>query len=393
MIVLGACADGTSSSSAAAFAERDSAGIVIAATPGWQARAALDWVVSTFPDVEIGVTSESSGEEPAPPRYEFSQIGGVRQLSDGRVVVLDGGTQEVRFFDSSGQFLNTVGGRGQGPVEFEGAALVPAFASDSLLFFDMRLRRFHFLSTDADGHRMVRPMTWEGARAPVGFVDPNVLVEDGMLYKPTTTGVIELPMTYAWTNIVTGKRILVVSFTVRREYFVLGEGRQPGFFYQIPFSATPAAAVTRRGALITADVSSEIKEYDLSGRLRRIIRIDEPPRSVTAADIRRYVELTDGPVYSDMPIPETIPAFGESLLVDDEGWLWAQVYEWDPTQRPAWLVFESNGRAHGSISTPVGLDIHQIGRDFILGVWKDELDVEHVRKYRLDRHPANRAGL
>ena len=85
-----------------------------------------------------------------------------------------------------------------------------------------------------------------------------------------------------------------------------------------------------------------------------------------------------------MPIPVTLPAF-QSLQIDEVGWLWAEVYEWDPVQPREWMVFDPEGRAHGTIRTPAGLEVHRIGDDFILGVWLDELRVEHVRRYTLRR--------
>jgi hypothetical protein len=195
--------------------------------------------------------------------------------------------------------------------------------------------------------------------------------------------VYEIPATYAWTNIVTGNRTLVDSFTVRPQYAVEFVNNL-AFGGPIPFSSMPSAAVKRNGALITEGALPEIKEYDLEGRVQRIIRVDEPPRHITDADIQRYVEVTGKPLNPDIPIPEMMPTF-ESLLVDDEGWLWAKVYEWDPARRPAWVVFDNSGRVLGSIETPVGLHVYQINSDFILGVWTDDLDVEHVRRYRLNR--------
>jgi hypothetical protein len=74
-----------------------------------------------------------------------------------------------------------------------------------------------------------------------------------------------------------------------------------------------------------------------------------------------------------------------SLQVDEEGWLWAEVYEWKPAQPVEWILFDPAGRARGSIKTPPGLEVHRIGEDFLLGVWKDDLDVEYVKRYRLRR--------
>jgi hypothetical protein len=60
----------------------------------------------------------------------------------------------------------------------------------------------------------------------------------------------------------------------------------------IPFSSMPSAAVTPNGALVTEGVLPEIKEYNLEGRLQRIIRIDEPRRRITNTDIQSYVDAT-----------------------------------------------------------------------------------------------------
>jgi hypothetical protein len=37
----------------------------------------------------------------------------------------------------------------------------------------------------------------------------------------------------------------------------------------------------------------------------------------------------------------------------------------------------------GDVTTPADFRITQIGDDFMLGVWRDDLDVEHVRMYEL----------
>jgi hypothetical protein len=92
-------------------------------------------------------------------------------------------------------------------------------------------------------------------------------------------------------------------------------------------------------------------------------------------------------VFSKMPIPDTLPAF-RSLKVDAMGWLWAEVYDWDPTSPTEWMVFDRDGRARGTLTTPDGLDVESIGADYILGVWKDDLDIEFVRRYALKRGTA-----
>ena len=49
------------------------------------------------------------------------------------------------------------------------------------------------------------------------------------------------------------------------------------------------------------------------------------------------------------------------------------------------LVFDPEGRVLGFVETPQGLDILQIGDDFILGRVKDEFEVEYVQVWPLER--------
>jgi hypothetical protein len=37
----------------------------------------------------------------------------------------------------------------------------------------------------------------------------------------------------------------------------------------------------------------------------------------------------------------------------------------------------------GTLIAPDGLDILDIGSDYVIGVWRDSLDVEHVQLYEL----------
>ena len=77
-----------------------------------------------------------------------------------------------------------------------------------------------------------------------------------------------------------------------------------------------------------------------------------------------------------------MPVFSR-LLVDESGWLWAELYRFDVRAPVRWLVFGPNGEGLGSVDVPPDLDVRQIGRDFVLGVWQDELEVKYVRRHTL----------
>lgn len=84
-----------------------------------------------------------------------------------------------------------------------------------------------------------------------------------------------------------------------------------------------------------------------------------------------------------------MPAF-VSLHVDDVGWIWAQLHDWDTRLPARWMVFDADGRARGTVSLPAGLTVHDIRERYILGVRVDELGVEYVQRHALDRQGAAR---
>ena len=121
------------------FTVRDSAGIQIAEStaPLWEEGSG--WSIAPRPIVSVGVVD---GQE----EYLFDRIRGVLRLPDGRIVVLNGGSAEIRFFASDGTHLSSVGGSGDGPGEFRGV-LSAALVGDSLLVYDGGLNRSSSLNS------------------------------------------------------------------------------------------------------------------------------------------------------------------------------------------------------------------------------------------------------
>ncbi len=139
----------------------------------------------------------------------------------------------------------------------------------------------------------------------------------------------------------------------------------------------------------------EIERYAGDGRLDRLVRRAGRPLRVTPEDIARYeeTELAEAneifrPILeralAEMPMPEAMPAYRD-VRVDADGFLWVEDYRRPGDDRPRWSVFDPDGRWLGAVATPPGLEIREIGRDHLLGVWEDEFEVEHVRLHRLIR--------
>ncbi|UCG74732.1 MAG: hypothetical protein JSV95_08145, partial [Gemmatimonadota bacterium] len=63
--------------------------------------------------------------------------------------------------------------------------------------------------------------------------------------------------------------------------------------------------------------------------------------------------------------------------------LWVSETRRPGDDQPRWKIFDSNGALLGTIETPPRFTIYQIGPDYVLGRWRDEFDVEHIRMYEL----------
>jgi hypothetical protein len=138
----------------------------------------------------------------------------------------------------------------------------------------------------------------------------------------------------------------------------------------------------------------ELLFHDAAGRLTRIVRAGVVPGPVTDADLAAHV----GRVTADLPPErrETVRAGLERLprvagrpahgpfVVADNGDIWLSDFPDPATQRADWTVFDADGVALARVRVPSGFRLFTIDGDRLLGVVRDELDVEYVRVYRLE---------
>ena len=139
----------------------------------------------------------------------------------------------------------------------------------------------------------------------------------------------------------------------------------------------------------------ELKAFADDGTLVRIVRREHVPRVPRPEDI-----MVDPGLRPELRIPleaemrkvrqgeleKTLPAF-ESLMSDAAGYLW--VREFEPPKEagpaPVWTVFDPDGRVLGFVETPAGMEIYEIGEDYLLGHARGELDVEVIQVWPLVR--------
>ena len=371
-------------------AQRDSAGIRIIESPGATARAPIGWTVGEKPDLQLGTATDDGPEV-------FDGIGGlsggIAGLADGRIVVVDGTSGELRFFDSAGRFLNKAGGLGAGPGEFRVPKLVQHGSSDSLLIFDRRNRRFTLYSSDGQAYRDFPPHPVPSellVGTPRGASDSGIVVMTGLTSLNMTEGQHESTTGVRWITLDSIRDTIVAQYSIPSYVTTF----DVPYGLTVPFNARPSVTIGRRGIFVSGGHAPDIREFDNSGRLVRIFRVIETPRPVTAEDLKTAIEDQVRPfliphaqvraVYQRMNFPDTWPMF-QAVQIDRGGWIWAELYRPVRNEASRWMIFDTAGVARGTVQLPAELEVHDIGVDYVLGRWRDSLRVEYVRRYRLDR--------
>ena len=80
-----------------------------------------------------------------------------------------------------------------------------------------------------------------------------------------------------------------------------------------------------------------------------------------------------------------MPAY-DGVIVDRGGNLWVEAYRRPGDSVPRWTVFDAQGVMLGAVAVPDLFEIMDVGDDYVLGKWVDELDIEHVQMYELMKH-------
>ena len=84
------------------------------------------------------------------------------------------------------------------------------------------------------------------------------------------------------------------------------------------------------------------------------------------------------------PRPDVRPAFGP-MVSDDLGYVWLAPYLPHPDAPAPWLVVDPAGDILGEVLLPPGFELTHVGGDRLVGIVRDEMDLETVRVYALNR--------
>ena len=389
----------------------DSAGIPIATVvePLWGP--GEGWTVDGEPLVEIGTVD-------GPLEYQFGEVVAAVRLSNGDIVVADRAASELRSYDPAGNNKWRAGRFGQGPGEFEGLDFLGTTTRDSLVTYDESLYRVQVFDVDGRFARSfdVRPQRFDpdptgtaaspedlsGPDRAVGVVGRYLIVRFMELGDQSRSGVVrwidERPVAVALADGSVNDLIVVGG-----EEVMMRGGRRGGRY---AFSNYPEFG-TAAGRVAVIDTEAYLIRIlsPVDGAVERIVRRNLEPREVTDAVFEEHLAgimdmVGNAPpeeidrveqMWRDFSRAPVLPML-RSIHVDATGHLWVAPYYVAGAEPAPFEIHAPDGTWLGSVAVPPGLQrafiqyqapYMEIGEDYILGVWTDELDVQYVRMYEL----------
>lgn len=401
-LVVMACSGDTDPSQSLVIAEEsDSAGIALVQITGEVADLPL-WPLSDDPVAEVR-------GDVAP---FFGGIGQVALLGDGQVVIEDAQIETLYLFARDGAAFRTMGQEGDGPGEFRAISTVSVTSGDTVHVFDRRHNRMSVFSPDGD---LMRSVPMDASITSEGVIPRRAwALESGRMVAQGTS---PLTITVEPESAVRDQRDVLV-FALDRSghaqapalrfqggYTIRGMIRGQGIIIVAPFANVPIIAAGQDQVVHGSGVTYELVVASADLRPARIIRwpgwasplTDARLMSARAEAASQFKEtfpeqadLIVDAMFSEELLPTTLPALG-AAQVDDQGRIWVRRFQpstarWN--QPDSWHVLDALGVPLARVRLPDRTRLAAVRGDEVAVIYRDELDVEHLRVYAFERNAA-----
>jgi hypothetical protein len=387
---------------------RDSAGIQIVEShaPAWSPAEA--WSVAQTPSLSIG--AEDRG-----PQYALTNVRGVVELSDGRIVIANAGTLEIRCYGADGNFLWASGRRGQGPGDYSTITSLTRYRGDSLLVHDFGLRRYSVIDPSGRFARSWAPdlpaeFTFSGSLGFAGSWDDGSIA---VVAQPVRSGMSPPQVTRRTTRLFkyspTGEVLADLGAFPGAEYY---EGRgHLGSIRPLPFGRSVQFALAVNHTFVGLTDTYEIRRLRADGRIEQLIRRALPLRPVTSDEVaaeRGRLRLTrreerpklfrgmpdsilavmiagEEKTFDELPFPPTYPAYA-NIVVGRDGHLWVREFSRDvdaDSTGDRWSIFHPDGHWLGDVRFPPRFTLYEATAEHVLGVQADDLGLQFIRAFQI----------
>lgn len=346
------------------------------------------------PSVIIGGASAEAN-------HELYRVRGAAALASGRLVVAVAGSYELRYYDQTGKFLLRTGGQGNGPGEFRAVTALWRLGDDSVVTYDVRLRRTSVFngSGEHEGDYLLSSSPGQGqGMLPL---EAAGMFSDGRMVTvlssgPTNvTGLSRAALSLAVLNGSEDQPTVFGDFRDKEVYMGEPEPSPYGPVAELgtpPFFRATLIAVGK-DRIATADNGSyEITIWSDGGIIEQIIRIERPVVALTDRHLQEVVAGRRGlaPALRDRALQQvramsphsTFPALSK-MLYGPSGDLWIVEFAPPDTQNQRVTRLSPDGSIRGTLHIPREWEVLSVAESQLVVLVRDNNDVERVQSHHV----------
>ncbi len=305
------------------------------------------------------VIGESEGQE----EYMFSEVRDMDVDPEGNIYVLDSKETHIQVFDKEGNYIRTIGQKGQGPGEMQSSRSLSITPNNEIMVSDWTARALHFFSLDGKFLKLInlKGMLW--------FLKPvadsqNHIVAGYTVMDQTVTSYL---------------KIFNPDMTEKKAIYSYQVAQYPKVN---PLFAQCFWQIDRDDHIIWGyNGVYEIRFLKPDGSLFMKITKDYDPVKITEQEKQQFIKSN----YGEEPPPEIELSWDSHyhpflyLSVDDKGRVFVRTYEKAPNGHYYYDVFNAKGKYIAKI--PLEYRPRVWKKDKLYVISEDEEGYQQVRRF------------
>jgi hypothetical protein len=333
----------------------------------------------------------------------FGQIAAIATAPDGRFFVLDRMESRVHVFSPAGKLEKTFGKRGAGPSELSALAVDILYTRGQLAIIDAMNQRISLFTIDGSfvHSRPIMfaqgmPTSWTvGGGRLIYLARPMpgpMAAQMGGITKHTIFAVDP-------RNTTSPDTLLRIDMPPDNEVSMAGNAIKMKLNMRVPQLQLAGDGAAR--VLLAASDTYHIRVLSADGRTTSTLGRTVTRHRYTSAELARFKQQADSTMNEafksgaaaagagggprpeiEYILPEYAPAIG-GMIAGDRFVLVSRGVEIEPSRRVDWDVLGYDGKFLGTLRLPPRFTPRALSGDRLLGIEKDDLDVESLVAYRI----------
>jgi len=308
----------------------------------------------------------SVGESEGPEEYMFSQIIDVGVDDEENIYILDFLEAHIKVFSKSGEFLRTIGRRGQGPGEIQRPMNIYITPANEILINDRGARYFHFIALGGEYIRSI----YQGRLSR-----PRVDTQNNIIARSTIMDSAEVRFVLKKFDSELNELFTIFSY----EYEItpnIYNVYPPQCFWEVRSDDSIVWGFADKYELHILDRSGQA--------IRRIIK-DYELVAITEEEKQEWIN----DIFGDSGVPPDVKVNWDKyhnafqfLNVDDEGRIFVQTYE-KITDGSGYYydVFDSAGKF--IVRMPLKFRPQVLKKNKLYAIEEDEEGFQMVKRYKV----------